>query len=434
MKRRLAAVFERSLQRISLDLLLPRRLSRRGGILQIGEEAIRLGDYRRVVVVAFGKAAFQMTSILLRVLPASMPRSGVVSGVGAHPPELVEMAVYRGGHPCPNRQSVEAAEAAIEMLQGCSANDLVIFLLSGGGSAMCEAPLIPSVSIEQARALNQLLVTCGATVLDINDVRKHLSRIKGGRLAEFAHPARQITLYVSDAPPGHPSNVASGPTMPDESTLADCRAIVARHDLAGRLPAGLGRILESDAVQETPKAGAACFENSSWHCLADPEDALQALLTEIRWEGWLAAIDRSIDDDCPLEQATTRLLSRLERMRRANPGSTVAVLASGEFCCPVIGDGVGGRNQAFVLDCVPRIQGRRIAVLSAGTDGIDGNSRAAGAVADGSSFARAAALGLSPKTCARQSDSNSFFDRLEDALWTGPTGNNLRDLRILTAW
>ena len=266
----------------------------------------------------------------------------------------------------------------------------------------------------------------------MNTLRKHFSATKGGRLAEAAHPARQVTLYVSDVPPDRPSTIASGPTMPDESTLAECQEILTRLNLLERLPVSIRKLLEGE-LPETPKPGSPKFKRSSWHALLSTTDGVEKLAARARAEGWIVEPDLSVDD-WPVVPAAEQLLEKLAALRRQHPGRTVALLTGGELSSPVTGEGAGGRNQAFVLACAQRIAGGTVAVLSAGTDGIDGNSPAAGAVADGSTLARAAQHGLESQDFFARSDSYSFFSKLGDAVMTGPTGNNIRDLRLLVAW
>lgn len=434
MKEILARLFLQALARLSLDRVIPAKVSCRDGLLDVMGERIDLRRHKRIVVVAFGKAAYQMVEATAALL-GPVPLQGVVSGPGGAggrtPPGF---QCFSGGHPYPNADSFRAAEAVLELLRNVTPDDVVLYLLSGGGSALCEKPISAEISLSDYREVSRLLLTSGATILDVNFIRKHLSAIKGGRLAELAYPARQITLYVSDAPPGNPSNVASGPTLPDESTVEDCYDILRRLHLRDRLPASIRRLVDERRIEETLKPGAPCFRSSSWHCLLAPEDAVDALADQARGQGWVVETGMWVEDECPFERASDRLFSRLERLRREHPARTVAILTGGEYSCPVVGDGIGGRNQAFVLGCVPAIAGRNIAVLSAGTDGVDGLSPAAGAVADGGTLERAARLGLDPADYARRSDSYGFFSRLGDALITGPTGNNVRDLRLLVQW
>ena len=432
-KRELETLFSRTLERIALRRVIPEKVRCRDGVLRVGGEAIELDRYERMWGVAFGKAGFQMAEVILDIL-SPWPLSGIVSGATKGTRALPGFSCFRGGHPYPNADSFRAGDSVVDLLDQVGPNDLVIYLLSGGGSAICEKPLFPEISLEDCRAFYERLVTCGAKIIDVNFVRKHFSAIKGGRLTERAWPARQVTLYVSDAPPDSASNVASGPTMPDESTVEECYAILDELGVVSQLPPSIRSLVESRKIPETPKPGTAVFQTSSWHCLLSPEDAVEALSTEAARCGFQPVIDWSVTDDTPLDEATGRLLSRLEAMRSAHPGKAVAVIAGGELSCPVEGRGIGGRNQAFVLGCVPAIAGKNIAVLSAGTDGVDGISPAAGAVADGDSLGRARQMGLDVSDYARRSDSHSFFARLGDAITIGPTGNNVRDLRILVGW
>ncbi len=433
MKEILQQLFLKTLDRLSLERVIPSKVLCRADILDIGDHRIEMKRYRRIIGIAFGKAAFPMAETMTKIM-APYALKGVVSGPSSAGRNLPGFTCFSGGHPYPNADSFRSGDAVVELLRSVTPEDLVVYMLSGGGSAICEKPIFPDIPIEDYQSFYKILLTSGANILDVNFIRKHLSAIKGGRLSELAYPARQITIYVSDAPSGNPSNVASGPTMPDESTLEDCYRILARLDVMPRIPASIRGIFEDRAAPETPKPGSEIFRTSTWHRVLEPEDALYVLTKYAREKGWVVERDRSVDDDCALPRAGDCLFSRLEKLRRKYPERVIAVLSGGEYSCPVNGNGVGGRNQAFVLHCVPKIAGRRIAVLSAGTDGIDGVSPAAGAVADGATLRRARRLGLQPEDFLQRCDSYNFFNRLGDTIVTGPTGNNVRDLRILVSW
>ena len=327
---------------------------------------------------------------------------------------------------------MHAANVVLEFLDDLKPHHLVIYLMSGGGSAICEKPVSDEISLNDLREFYRLLVTCGADIVEMNVLRKHFSATKGGRLAEQAHPARQLTLYVSDVPPDKPSTVASGPTLPDESTVGDCYEIVERLGLLESLPASIRSFFHDRRIPETPKPDSEAFQGSLWHCLLDNQDGVERLTAQVKDLGWVVEADLSVDD-WPLEKAVDHLLGKLEHGKQAHPDATVAVLTGGELSCAVTGDGQGGRNQAFVLECARKIAGKNIAVVSAGTDGVDGNSPAAGAVADGSTLSRANELGMDAEDFQRRSDSYHFFKRLGDDLTMGPTGNNVRDLRLLVS-
>jgi hydroxypyruvate reductase len=381
-------------------------------------------------VVALGKAARPMARSLVDKL-GRRPSSGLLvvphDDDGATVDGFDELS---GGHPLPDTGSFAAADVIVDRLAPLGEGDRVVFLLSGGGSALVEKPLWPGVDLAAWKELYRALVESGLGIVEVNALRKHLSAVKGGRLARQAHPARQRTLYVSDVPAAHPSAVASGPTMPDETTVEQCYRIAAEGPLLDRIPAEIADWFRKRTLPETPKPGEAAFSSSRWQQVLSNDDAVEALADEAGRRGWLVEVERSVDDS-PVDEALERLLERLDALRGDHPERVVAVVGGGEVRCPVSEPGIGGRNQAFVLRAVPRIAGKPITVLSAGTDGVDGSSPAAGAVADGETLARARAAGLDPDEHESTSDSHLFFDALGDALITGPTGQNVRDVRIL---
>lgn len=432
MKGQLKRIFVEALSALSLDRVMHEKVVCSDSVLTVGGESIRLDDRRKILVVAIGKAAAPMADAFSRIVTPAKA-SGVIVGPTRSAEAPRHFLEFVGGHPYPTAESVHSAAVVVEMLDDLKPNDLVVYLLSGGGSAICEQPINDSISLPDLRSLYEALVTCGADIVQMNIVRKHFSGIKGGRLAVRGHPARQVTLYVSDVPLDQPSSIASGPTMPDESTLQGTTEAVDRMGIRDRLPESVRKLLDDGALPETPKPGDAAFENSSWHSLLDNGDAVDAVSRQAKAAGWVVVTDLSVDD-LPVEEAAQHLLTRLRALRVENPDKTVAVLTGGELSSPVTGSGRGGRNQAFVLNCVPRIAGERIAVISAGTDGVDGNSPAAGAVADGETLGRAQAAGLDAAASFADSDSYGFFSALGDTLETGPTGNNVRDVRLLVAW
>lgn len=428
-KQVLREAFLGMLKDIDLSGALAESVRREGETLHVGTEQIDLATTRRLVVLAIGKAAHEMASGVRDALdgrPAEFIIVSPTKSKNSHP----SAAVFTGGHPYPDRGSFAAAQHAISVMQELGEEDAVLYLLSGGGSAAFEAPYREGWGLDDWRAAYKVLVTCGADIVTINIIRKHLSAVKGGRLAAEAAPARQVTLYVSDVPTEQASSVASGPTMADESTLADCDRIAADHALVERFPENISRALRVSSLAETPKPGDEAFARSSYVALIDNSHALAALQRRLEGLGWHTAIDNSVDDQ-PLAEAADQLLARLAAERKAHPDKTVAILSGGELSSPVNGDGHGGRNQAFVLACAQRIAGKNLAVLSGGTDGIDGNSPATGAVADGTTVARAKKKRMDPAEFAERSDSFHFFDKLDDAIITGPTGNNVRDVRVL---
>jgi len=425
-------IFQETLAAIDIPATMQRKLQRKGTVLLCGGTRIDLRDFEKLRVVAIGKAAHAMVEGLALVLAPFVRFEGVVSAPTAPHKPVPGMKYFVAGHPVPNAESWKAAEAILALLKKCDEKTQVFFLLSGGGSALVELPLDPRQTLENVQKVHRALVTCGAPIDAINTVRKHISAVKGGRLAAAAQNATKITLAVSDVPVGKESALASGPTVPDPTTVADTKRIVAEYSLHEKFPPVLQAWLDKTTMPETPKATAAVFGNSHFLLLLGMDDLFHPAHHTAEANGFIACCDNTTDD-WPVEKAAGYLLEQLEALQKTHTGHRVALIADGEVSSPVTGNGIGGRNSAFVLACVERIAGRKIAVLSAGTDGIDGNSPAAGAVADGETLARARAMGLDPADAFRRSDAFTFFSKLEDAIVTGPTGNNLRDLRILIA-
>jgi glycerate 2-kinase len=423
-------IFRDTLAAIDIHAALERKLNRRGPMIELLREDLDLRGFREIVAVAFGKAAYAMAEALTNILAPEFPVQGIVVGPEAQRRAMPGWLEFAGSHPLPTEESFKAGRAILDRLSRCDEKSLVIFLLSGGGSAMVEAPIDAALTLEDFRALNSALVGCGAPIEEINVIRKHLSASKGGRMAAAAPRSTRLTFAISDVPQGHESALASGPTLPDPSTIADAEAIAAKYELLPKLSPRVRDIFERRALQETPKPGDAAFAQNHFFRILGEHELLHAAHHCFEAHGFHCLVDQETEG-WPIEKAADHLLKTLEDFRADNPGKKVALFAGGELSCPVTGDGIGGRNAAFVLACVPKIVGKNIAVLSAGTDGIDGNSPAAGAVADGTTLKRAADLSMEHTAFLGASDAYTFFARLEDAIVTGPTGNNLRDLRIL---
>jgi glycerate 2-kinase len=430
-------IFRDALAAVDVPRAMRQKLTRSGARLTAGEATLDLAAYHSVQAVAIGKASVAKTRGLTDLLAPDIPVTGIL--VAPHD-SIADAPGFRSigaGHPLPDAGSLAAARAILDLLATADANTLVFFLLSGGGSALVELPLDSGVTLSDLQQLYRLLVECGAPIDEINAVRKHVSAVKGGRLAAAAPTAMKLTIGVSDVPEGRESALASGPTLPDPTTTADACRVVEQYGLMPKLAEVFRAIFNRpEQIPETPKPGGSAFANSHFVLLLTSSDLLnsarQAAEEKAPEKDCIVVSDNSTDD-WPISEAANHLLGRLERLHNANPSRRVAVIADGEVSSPVKGDGVGGRNSAFVLNCVEKIAGKKIAVLSAGTDGKDGSSPAAGAVADGTTLDRARAANLDPLDFERRSDSYNFFRQLSDAIETGPTGNNLRDLRILLA-
>jgi glycerate 2-kinase len=425
-------IFQETISAIDIPEAMQRKLRREGTVLCLDAAEVNLRAFTSVRVIAIGKAANAMVEGLASLLGPEIRFEGIVSA--PTPPLFAVEGIkyFVGGHPTPDEQSWKAAEAILALLKECDERTIVFFLVSGGGSALVELPLQPGVTLAEVQQLYKALVTCGAPIHAINSVRKHISAIKGGRLTLAAGRATKVTLAISDVPTGYESDISSGPTLPDLSSIAGVKGIIQEFGVEEKLPAKLRRWIDESRMPETPKGEEAEFANSYFSILLGLDDLFHPAHHATEAKGFVACCDNTTDD-WPVEKAAEYLLAQLEELRRANPGQRVAMIADGEVSSPVRGKGIGGRNAAFVLACVKKIAGEKIAVLSAGTDGVDGNSPAAGAVADGETLERGQAIGLNARYMFRESDSYSYFARLGDTIVTGPTGNNLRDLRILLA-
>jgi glycerate 2-kinase len=388
----------------------------------------------RLIVLAAGKAAGSMTEVAERhYLDAHAWTPGRVDGIAVtrhgygRPTRIVP--VIEAGHPVPDAAGLEAAERTLAMAEGAGASDLVLVLLSGGASANWIAPAA-GIALAEKQAVTRALLKSGASIGEINTVRKHLSRIKGGRLAARAAPARVVTLAISDVPGDDPAVIGSGPTVADPSTLADARAIVARHRLD--LPPAVAHAL-ADANNETPKPGDPVFAAGEFRLVARPADAFRAAEAAVRAAGYECVFlgDR-------LEGEAREVAAEHARRARelAASGRRAAILSGGELTVTIRGNGRGGPNQEFALALALALDGvPGIAALAGDTDGTDGGAgRAddpAGAFVDGTTAARARARGLDPAAFLADNDSTGFFARLGDLLTPGPTWTNVNDFRAI---
>jgi len=425
-------IFSETLAAIDIPLAMRQKLARTGSRIRFDDD-VDLAAYNRIVAIAIGKASAAMALGFADLLAMDFAFEGILVAPYESLSEVQGFRALGAAHPIPDQSSIAAAHAIIDLLRQCDSRTLVFFLLSGGGSSLIELPLDPSISLKDLQRLNRLLVTSGASINEVNAVRKHLSAVKGGRLAALAAASTKLSLAITDVPAGCESALASGPTLVDPTTVADACRVIEKYALASKLPASVrAKFAQPQTIPETPKRGDPAFARARFSLLLTMHDLFHHAHQAAEARGFVTQCDNSTDD-WPVAQAAECLLGQLARLGQANRGRRVALIADGEVSSPVRGKGVGGRNSAFVLDCVESIAGRGIAVLSAGTDGKDGSSPAAGAVADGKTLERARTERLDPREFAARSDSYNFFHKLGDAIETGPTGNNLRDLRILLA-
>jgi len=422
-------LFERALGESSIDQAFERNVCCERGVLRVCEDLYDLHAYNRVLVVSIGKAAHTMVSAL--EIQAGNNFEGIVASSVQPASQARGFRYFHGGHPTPNQESIRAAEAMLKSLSAQNASSLVIFMLSGGGSSIAEKPIDDEISLDDLIATYRVLVHSGAPIAEINAIRKHLSAIKGGRLAQAALAAQQVSILVSDVPDNTPDALASGPTMPDSTSVEDCYALAARHRLLEQFPASVCELFQRHALEETPKSDDPAFHRSRWWTVLSNSTLLEACKKEAERHGFTVELDNTCDD-WDYARAADYLLERLRELR--NGAERVCLISGGEVTVKVTNGGVGGRNQQFALACAQKIVGENITILSAGTDGVDGNSPAAGAIVDGTTLERAESRGLEPAASLRSFSAYPFFEAIGDTIMTGPTGNNLRDLRILLAY
>jgi glycerate 2-kinase len=423
-------VFTDTLAAISIPRVFSEKIEYSRGMLRVEQDLYHLSSHSRVMVIGMGKAAHPMVDSLAAQIGPTL--EGIV--VSSQPPASQQpgFRYFVGGHPLPTEESVRAAQAILKYVSGLDKEALVIYLISGGASAMVEVPYQEEISVKDLVDTYRVLVHSSAPISDINAIRKHLSAIKGGKLAQAAFPARQLSIMVSDVPENSLDSLASGPTMPDSSTREDCYRIADLHGMTAQFPKNVRRLFTERTLEETAKSDDAAFVNSRWWPILSSAWAAQAAARLLSNYGFAVEIDNKTDD-WPYERAAEYLLNRLRELRRGV--SRVALVSAGEITVHVQGaSGIGGRNQQFALYCAQQIVGQHITILSAGTDGIDGDSPAAGAVVDGTTIPRANELSLDAERALKQFDCFPFFKQLGDAVLTGPTGNNVRDLRVLLAW
>jgi glycerate 2-kinase len=422
-------IFQHALAEASISKGFARHVHCERGVLRVGDDLYHLHSYSRVLVVSLGKAGHTMVEALSELIGGSL--EGIVASSAPPSTQIHGFRYFRGGHPTPNAESIQAASAMLRALNALPASALVIFLLSGGGSSIVERPIDDEMSLEDLVATYRALVLSGAPIAEINTVRKHLSAVKGGRLARAAFPAQQVSLLVSDVPDNTPDALASGPTMPDSTTVEDCYRIAEKYELLKQFPQSARELFERHALEETPKSDDPAFQRARWWPVLTNRTAIEEASIAAERAGFIVHVDNS-SDDWDYEKAAEYLLQRLRELRKQC--SPVCLISGGEVTVKVANGGIGGRNQQFALTCAEKIAGENITVLSAGTDGIDGNSPSAGATVDGATLKQARARGLDARSALDRFDAYPLFKSLGDVVEIGPTGNNLRDLRILLAY
>jgi len=393
-------------------------------------DILQQGRYRSLLVAGFGKAACAMAVAMEECFRDSISR-GIIIAPHGHCPEkhaFQKIRLYEGGHPIPDENGQAGTAEIIRLLKGSDEHSCIVCLISGGGSSLLVSPY-KGVSLAEKKQVTALLLNAGAAINELNTVRKHLSSVKGGRLAKIAHPGRVVSLILSDVVGDKLDVIASGPTAPDDSTFDDAIHVIEKYKLTSRVPAAVMQFLAKGSkglVPETPKKGDAVFERVDNIIIAGNRIALEAARAEGEHLGYKADMLTS-ELTGEAREAGRWLAHRAMSMKRST-----CLVSGGETTVTVTGTGAGGRNLELALAFAMEIQGLPgITLLSAGTDGRDGSADAAGAVVDGGTIAGARARGLDPAEYLANNDSYAFFRQAGGLVITGPTGTNVMDIQVI---
>lgn len=434
LRRDAVRIFKASLDAADPAKAIARAVSRSGEILQVGKQRYRLDQYDRVVVLGAGKASALMAQALERILGARIS-AGLINTKYRHLAKLKRIELNECGHPVPDAAGMDGARRIAALAEDCGPRDLVFCLISGGASALTPLPA-PGISLEEKQAVTRALLACGATIHEINAVRKHISGIKGGQLARLASPAAVISLMLSDVIGDSLDVIGSGPTAPDSSTFASAWAVIEKYGITSQVPAtvaGRFRAGVAGRIAETPKPGDDCFAKTQNLIVGSNRLAVDAAALKAKELGYRPVVLSTFIEGETREIASMHAAIAREALASGHPSKPpVCFISGGETTVTIRGNGLGGRNQEFALAAALALSGLPgVVALSGGTDGTDGPTDAAGAVADGATVQRALALGLDPAATLAGNDSYHFFEALGDLVKTGPTGTNVMDVRLL---
>jgi glycerate-2-kinase len=408
-------------------------------------------EYRKFFLVAFGKASVNMTETFLKHIEPFSADKGIIITKYGHTEnmefrvqgsefrviDLRKIKVFEAGHPVPDESGLHATQEVTELLNRADTNTLVVCLISGGGSSLLVSPC-KGITLKDKQKATDNLLRAGADIRELNTVRKHISRVKGGRLAEIASPSKVISFVISDVI-GDPLDViASGPTVPDESTFHDALSTIRKYSLEKRLPESIVNLILKGCkgqVRETPKMGDSIFRRITNVIIANNSRVMNGALNKAQKLGFSAEIIKK--DISGEARDVGRLLAKKaidvrNKIRLEKGGKKTCLISGGETTVTVRGNGKGGRNTELALSFAMEIEGvDGVSFLSAGTDGTDGPTDAAGAIVDGSTIKKARAFGLNPEEYLQNNDSYTFFNKLSSLLFTGPTGTNVMDMQVV---
>ncbi|HUS71022.1 MAG TPA: glycerate kinase [Anaerolineae bacterium] len=433
-RRKILPILSAALQAVDPVAAVKRHVSLERNKLRIGDHTYDLRQYEHIYVVGGGKAGGSMARAIEGILGDRIT-AGVVNTKYGYLADTRMVRINEAGHPIPDAQGMSGAREMLDLAKGASEGDLVLCLISGGGSALMTLP-VEGISLKDMEALTSALLRCGATINEINTIRKHLSQIKGGNLARAAFPAEVVSLILSDVV-GNPLDViASGPTVPDSSSFTQSLEIVERYNLVDDLPAPIIEQLrrgKDGEIEETPKQGDPVFASTYNLIVGSNEIAARAAMDEARDAGLHTLLLSTYVEGEAREVAHVFCAIAKEILHSGQPVPRPAcVVAGGETTVTIRGEGRGGRNQELALSAAIRLDGMdEVVIVALATDGTDGPTDAAGAIADGSTLRRARAKKLLAREHLANNDSYHFFDQLDDLLITGPTNTNVNDLTFV---
>jgi glycerate 2-kinase len=430
----LHAIFQAALTAVDPGEAIRTHVRRDGNQLHVADRTYDLRQYDAVYVIGVGKAGAAM-AVAIEGLLGDHLRGGHIIVKYGHGGPVAHVTLHEADHPIPDEAGVRATRILLDFVNGRGPRELLICLISGGGSALSPAP-VEGITLAEKQEVTRLLLACGATIHEINALRKHISQIKGGQLARLASPATLVTLVLSDVVGDALDVIASGPTVPDTSTFADCVEILRKYRLLDTVPMAIRRHLDagvSGAVPETPKPGDAVFARTQTVLIGRNMQALEAASRQATALGYHPLILSSAIEGETREVAKVHTGIAKEVLTSGHPiAAPACLLSGGETTVTLHGQGKGGRNQEFALALALDIRDiSGIAALSGGTDGTDGPTDAAGATADWTTCARAEQHGLHPREALENNDAYPFFESLGDLLITGPTQTNVMDVRIM---
>ncbi len=434
LKRDARRIFEAGLRAVDPREAVNKFLAVEGNMLRLGEQELNLDSFRSILVIGAGKGSALMAQAVEEILGDRIGGGIVIVKYGYVAP-LQRIRLVEAGHPTPDENGWRATKELVDLVQRLDNRDLVLLVLSGGGSALLPMP-VTGITLEEKMMATNLLLKSGVPIQEMNAVRKHLSQVKGGQLARLVHPAMLVSLILSDVV-GDPLDViASGPTVGDPSTFKHCAEILDRYELWQKLPTSVRLHLQEGVegrVPETPKPDDQVFAKTHSILVGTNLQALKEAATAAQELGYSSLILSSMIEGDTGEAARFHTALAHEIIRSGHPLPRPACLISGgETTVVVRGKGKGGRNQEFALVAAMDLDGAEgVCLLCGGTDGTDGPTDAAGAVVDGETVARALAKGLDPREFLARNDSYHFFERLNDLVMTGPTNTNVMDLRIV---